>query len=75
MMRKPRIFKGQSGWWIVRYPSGYIDRAGNWDVAMGLVDSYYNNIATSTNDAMEYRYPYYPEQELLDIIDNWHKQS
>jgi hypothetical protein len=57
MMRKPRIFKGQSGWWIVRYPNSGIDRAGNWNLAMGLVDSYYKHIVTSTNDVVAYSYP------------------
>jgi hypothetical protein len=54
MTKRPRIHKGEGGWWIVRYPSGTVDHAGDWDTAMALVGSYYQHVVTSTNDLVAY---------------------
>jgi hypothetical protein len=50
------IRQGAGGWWIVTYPSGIVDRAGDWDIAMELVASYYSHVVTSTNDLVAYRH-------------------
>jgi hypothetical protein len=47
---RPRIHKGRGGWWHVVYASGLVDRCGDWDLALEMVESYYTNRVKSPTD-------------------------
>jgi hypothetical protein len=49
-MIKPRIHRGPGGWWHVVYPGRYVDRCGDWHLALAMVESFYTNRASDPDD-------------------------